>query len=133
MIWAAKKGSKGESLQNALKILCDFCLLLLKQLIPARGRKQLFYRFLFFPFFEKQLIPARGRKPMCWMIFARSWPKQLIPARGRKQTRRLDSKRLQAKQLIPARGRKLNGIKRAVVRVRNNSSPRGDGNYFIMI
>ncbi len=39
MIWAAKKGSKGESLQNALKILCDFCLLLLKQLIPARGRK----------------------------------------------------------------------------------------------
>lgn len=40
MIWAAKKGSKGESLQNALKILCDFCLLLLKQLIPARGRKQ---------------------------------------------------------------------------------------------
>ena len=40
MIWAAKKGSKGESLQNALKILCDFCLLLLKQLIPARGRKR---------------------------------------------------------------------------------------------
>lgn len=46
MIWAAKKGSKGESLQNALKILCDFCLLLLKQLIPARGRKLTTYHMM---------------------------------------------------------------------------------------
>lgn len=63
MIWAAKKGSKGESLQNALKILCDFCLLLLKQLIPARGRK-LPQLVAVVVCSVKQLIPARGQNAL---------------------------------------------------------------------
>ena len=172
MIWAAKKGSKGESLQNILQILLDFCLLLLKQLIPARGRKQNANicrivrarkqlipargRKPFHPYhpksrFRKQLIPARGRKPRTIhqlqivngetthpregtetrisqkISFFSS--KQLIPARGRKPIWVSLFFKDCAKQLIPARGRKHEYALRLQHFLRNNSSPRGDGNF----
>ena len=83
MIWAAKKGSKGESLQNALKILCDFCLLLLKQLIPARGRKLSLHVFI--PLSLETTHPREGTET-CFCLLFHFFPsgKQLIPARGRK-------------------------------------------------
>ena len=83
MIWAAKKGSKGESLQNALKILCDFCLLLLKQLIPARGRKLVRQQMQQKSF--ETTHPREGTETVAALkLEPASRQKQLIPARGRK-------------------------------------------------
>ena len=106
MIWAAKKGSKGESLQNALKILCDFCLLLLKQLIPARGRKLKLEAASGQAIQQKQLIPARGRKLM---------------GDGQFRFRRRNNS-------SPRGDGNDGGAYYVRAQIRNNSSPRGDGN-----
>ena len=100
---------------------------LLKQFIPARGRKHAYgaqsaahARNNSSPQGDgnllisrrvpsagaKQFIPARGRKPRPRFSIFYAIKKQFIPARGRKHSNSLLFLSYQSKQFIPARGRK---------------------------
>ena len=123
---------------------------LLKQFIPARGRKRpanrlrrRFRRETIHPrkgtetraraprrrTARETIHPRKGTETFACAASSLRPSKQFIPARGRKLEGTLGGAQAKAKQFIPARGRKHTAVViTAATAMGNNSSPQGDGN-----
>ena len=136
--------------QYSRLISAEYWLILLNQLIPARGRKlcvlpdnssqnrrinsspqgdgnsALVYSTS--PFSLNQLIPARGRKPVILLVLSSVMRNQLIPARGRKQVF-AEIGEYSGESTHPRKGTETYILKKLPDLCPGiNSSPQGDGN-----
>ena len=97
---------------------------MLKQLIPARGRKPLPFRVFGAHFVRNNSSPRGDGNDIFSAVHSIILSKQLIPARGRKRKRNRQFIQRLSKQLIPARGRKLAGVLVFVVARHETTHPR---------